>query len=206
VLPPSSTPALFSSLSLAVLEGWQAAQSSIEILHARSVKTREVSCHPELLYSTASMPERGGPDLAAPPSTHSTMWEGEARLRLYHRTVPGIPWGRLRACVVKGTDFWVHGYIYRALTQRLPSVPPVVPHVSAVDSDHEAVLPHVQNMHVRRGTTKHQPRQAHSERLCHTCTHAPTLRGHACRGHGRTACTQEAYRWPQADRAHARGL
>ena len=40
VLPPSSTPALFSSLSLAV-EGWQAAQSSIEIMHARSVKTRE---------------------------------------------------------------------------------------------------------------------------------------------------------------------
>jgi|EP00966_Prymnesium_polylepis_P293050 hypothetical protein len=37
----------------------------------RSVQTREVSCHPELWYSTASMPERGGPDLAgscAPPS------------------------------------------------------------------------------------------------------------------------------------------
>ena len=34
----------------------------------------------------------------------------------------------------------MHGYIYRALTQRLPSVPPVAPHVSAVDSDHAAVL------------------------------------------------------------------
>ena len=55
---------------------------------------------------------------------------------------------------------------------------------------------HVQNMLVRCGSTKHLPRQAHSDRLCRTCTHAPTLRGHASRGHGRTACTQEGHRWP----------
>ena len=54
----------------------------------------------------------------------------------------------------------------------------------------------------------HQPRQAHSERLCRIC--APMQRGHACRAHGRTACTQAE---PHAPRkliggrwAHARGL
>ena len=60
--------------------------------------------------------------------------------------------------------------------------------------------PHVQNMLVRRGSNKHQPRQAHSERLCGTCTHATTLRGHASRGHGRTACTQEHRLWPMGAR------
>ena len=56
--------------------------------------------------------------------------------------------------------------------------------------------PHVQNMLMRHDSTKQQPRQAHSDRLCRTCIHATTLRGHASRGHGRTACTKEACRRP----------
>ena len=64
--------------------------------------------------------------------------------------------------------------------------------------------PHVQNMLVRRGSNKQQPRQAHSERLCRTCTHAPMQREGASRGHGRTACTQEAR--PQPISARARPL
>ena len=61
--------------------------------------------------------------------------------------------------------------------------------------------PHVQNMLVRRGSNKQQPRQAHSERLCRTCTHAPTKLGSASRGHGRPACTQEAHPQPISTRA-----
>ena len=59
----------------------------------------------------------------------------------------------------------------------------------------------VRDVLARRGTVHHQPRQAHSERLWHTCTHAPTQRGHACRAHGRTTCTQEHPRWPISARA-----
>ena len=33
--------------------------------------------------------------------------------------------------------------------------------------------------------------------------HAPTQRGHACRAHGRTTCTQEHPRWPISARARA---
>ena len=61
--------------------------------------------------------------------------------------------------------------------------------------------PHAQNMLVRRGSNKQQPRQAHSERLCRTCTHAPTKLGSASRGHGRPACTQEAHPQPISTRA-----
>ena len=47
---------------------------------------------------------------------------------------------------------------------------------------------------------KASPWQAHSERLCGTCTHAPTKLGSASRGHGRTACTQEHRLWPMGAR------
>ena len=57
------------------------------------------------------------------------------------------------------------------------------------------------DMHVRRGTTEHQPRQAHGKRLCRTCTHAATQREGASRGHGRPACTQAAHPQPISTRA-----
>eukprot|EP00966_Prymnesium_polylepis_P035094 815517-Prymnesium_polylepis.1 len=60
-------------------------------------------------------------------------------------------------------------------------------------------------MLVRRGSTKYQPRQAHSECLCHTCTHAPTQLGIASRGHGRPACTAPR-KLVRSRSAHARGL
>ena len=49
-----------------------------------------------------------------------------------------------------------------------------------------------------------EPRQAHSERLWRTCTHAPTKLGSGSRGHGRPTCTQEAH--PQPISARARPL
>ena len=52
------------------------------------------------------------------------------------------------------------------------------------------------DMLARCGTTNNMPQQAQAERLRRTCTHAPTQRARACRGHNRTACIPEGRRWP----------
>ena len=98
---------------------------------------------------------------------------------------------------VQGTDFMVHRYysIHSAHT----AAPQCAAGASARLSDRfrpRTRRPHVQNMLVRRGSNKQQPRQAHSERLCRTCTHASMQREGASRGHGRTACMQEGHRCP----------
>ena len=84
------------------------------------------------------------------------------------------------------------------------SVPPdpcsMLPHVSAVSSPTttppSAASEHAGSTRLRKAS----PWQAHSERLCGTCTHAFMKLGSASRGHGRTACTQKHRLWPMGAR------
>ena len=75
-------------------------------------------------------------------------------------------------------------------------MPTMLPHVSAVGSDHAAVV-----CTCRTCSCDAAPQSiCRGRRTATACAaHAPmppTLRGHASRGHGRTACTQEGHRWP----------
>jgi len=118
---------------------------------------------------------------------------------------------RLRDCASVSLCVWdCKGYglgaeaLFTALTQRLPSVLPALPHVSAIDFDHAAGVRTCRTCSCDAApspTSSSRDTQAHNERLCRTCTHAPTKLGSASRGHGRPACTQEAHPQPISTRA-----
>jgi len=92
----------------------------------------------------------------------------------------------------------------KALTQQLPSVPPMLPHATACESGHNSVL------RARRTCTFDAAPQSISRgrRMASACAahadmhpDAATQREGASRGHGRPACTQAAHPQPISTRA-----
>eukprot|EP00966_Prymnesium_polylepis_P220503 5100532-Prymnesium_polylepis.1 len=87
---------------------------------------------------------------------------------------------------------------------RLPSVPPMLSHVTASESNRDSAVVTCEmcSLDVAVCTISRSTRRTASACGTHAPIHAPTQRGrHACRAHGRTSCTQELPRWPISARA-----